>query len=518
MQRVIAVGLVLAAFWLSAFVSERVFERLPHLEDELAYLYQARVFARGDVTVPTPEPGTVYWQPFVVDYEGQRFSKYTPGWSAVLALGVWMGQPWIVNALLGALAVALVYRTGEDIYNGDVGLLAAALLTTSPMFLLLGGSLMGHTLALACTVFFTYAYWRLEKGRRGAAAWGIGAGLALGLLVVARPLTAIGVAAPFIVYSGGRLLWTLLRERGQFWARLRPLLLLSAGTLLLAPAVPLYSAITTGDPLLNPYTLVWEYDRVGFGADRGRNGHTLQEGLRTTRYDLTVTAADLFGWQWGRFNQDQRNHLLTSSSAYPGRGLSWLLLPVGVLIGLVQPSPRRRWTVILLAVSVALVVLHVGYWVGSQRYSTRYYFEGIGAAALLSAVPLGMLAARGRIWRWGVYAVLAGVIALAAANYTIPRLSILRGFNGVNAAVLDAVNERRQTERPLLVILSGDGMTWRANGTLMTVTGPYLDTDIVLARDRADGRYREAILDRFPGREVIDMEGEGSRSWFAGED
>ncbi|MEQ9027176.1 MAG: hypothetical protein RLP44_00560, partial [Aggregatilineales bacterium] len=74
----IVLCLVFFSFFMSALVSRTVFDRLPHLEDEMAYVYQARVFARGDVVIDRPEPWNAYWQPFVIGYEetGTAFSKY----------------------------------------------------------------------------------------------------------------------------------------------------------------------------------------------------------------------------------------------------------------------------------------------------------------------------------------------------------------------------------------------------------------------------------------------------------
>jgi hypothetical protein len=44
---VIVIALALFAFALSALLSRTVFERLPHLEDEMAYLWGARAIAGG---------------------------------------------------------------------------------------------------------------------------------------------------------------------------------------------------------------------------------------------------------------------------------------------------------------------------------------------------------------------------------------------------------------------------------------------------------------------------------------
>ena len=201
----LAVLVVLASFILTAAVSLRPFERLPHLEDEIAYLYQAKIFAGGQLVIPTPQPRASYWQPFVVDFGGVRFGKYSPGWPLLLAVGVLLGQPWVVNAFLAALTVALTYRLGRDLFGPATGLVAAVLLAASPMFLLLSGSLMAHT---AATFFAVLLMWALRQSeRRGsapwrAALWGAVAGGALGMLVNTRPLTAAGIALPLLLAAG----------------------------------------------------------------------------------------------------------------------------------------------------------------------------------------------------------------------------------------------------------------------------------------------------------------------------
>ena len=138
-----ALAIMVFAFLAAAVVSRNVFERLPHLEDEFAYLYQAKIFARGQVWVPRDEPVKVFWQPFVLQPEDpadgvlRRFGKYIPGWPLVLTPGVWVGQPWVVNAFLAMLSVGLVYRLGKEIFGEPAGLVAALLMAISPMALLL---------------------------------------------------------------------------------------------------------------------------------------------------------------------------------------------------------------------------------------------------------------------------------------------------------------------------------------------------------------------------------------------
>lgn len=515
----IVVGLMLFSVAMSALVSRAVFERLPHLEDEVAYLFQAKTYARGQLVVDTPEPRRAYWQPFVVDYAptGNRFSKYSPGWPAFLALGVLMGQPWIVNALMSGLTVALVYRLGREIYGADVGTAAAALTAFSPMALLLNGTLMGHTSALFTVMLFIYGYWRMEGGKN-IRRWAVIAGVGLGLTIINRPLTAVGIAVPFVVWSVIRLVSAVYRKsdlpdrsyKTRLFEVAQPLIILTVVALLISAAIPIYNYAATGKPTQNLYTLVWPYDRVGFGAagEYGRSGHTLEKGIRHVRFDLSLMAADLYGWQLGAVTPQLQEHLRTESGYWPVIGLSWVLLPFGLLIG-----ARQRWTWLLAGLAAGLILTHLAYWIGSQRYSTRYYFETLGALAILSAIPVAWFI-RYTGQRWLTYGLLALLLVASLYNYSTPRIMALYRFNFIGQHQIDAVEERREGDRAALVLVTGADVRWRAMGALMSVTSPLLDSEIVVAWDNLERGVREAILARFPDRQIIEMQAEGNQAWF----
>jgi 4-amino-4-deoxy-L-arabinose transferase-like glycosyltransferase len=513
LANILALLLVLFSIWMSALVSRTVFERLPHLEDEVAYLFQARIFARGELVIETPQPRRAYWQPFVVDFDetGNRFGKYTPGWPAMLAVGVLLGQSWVVNAFVAGSTVALVYRLGREIFNPETGVIAAALTAFCPMALLLNATLMGHTAALCFTTLFLYAYWRMERGRQPLR-WALIAGAALGLVVVNRPLTAIGVAAPLVVWSNIRLIKSFFqmveRESRRFvMEHLRPLLVLGAVTLLISTAIPIFNYAATDDPTTNLYTLVWSYDQVGFGEGYGRHGHTLEKGIRQARFDLSLMAADLFGWQLGAITPELQQHLLIEGDYWPLIGLSWILLPFGLALGW-----KRRWTWLLAAIPLALVTVHLAYWIGSQRYSTRYYFEGLTSLSILTAVPIAWLANR---WsRRAVFTLFTLVMVASLYGYSTPRISPLYRFNQIGQPQIEAVQARRDGEHSVLALVTGNDVRWRAFGSLMAVTSPYLDSDIVVAWDNLVPGVREQILARFPDRQVIEIDAAGNDATF----
>jgi hypothetical protein len=135
-----ALALSLLAVLVTYIVTQHYFEAIPHIEDEIAYVWKAEAIAGGHLSVPTPPEPKSFLIPFVVDYEGQRFGKYPLGWPALLAVGVRLGVRDWVNPLLAGLGVWLTYRLGKRLFGETVGLLAGVLTITSPFFLLNSGS------------------------------------------------------------------------------------------------------------------------------------------------------------------------------------------------------------------------------------------------------------------------------------------------------------------------------------------------------------------------------------------
>ncbi len=107
---ILALGISLLAGGLTLAVTQNIFEGIPHLEDEYAYLWEARVMARGEIKMPSPSCPRCFLVPFVVDYQGFRFGKYPPGWPAALSLAVRLGNPGGLNILLAAWCTWLTFR------------------------------------------------------------------------------------------------------------------------------------------------------------------------------------------------------------------------------------------------------------------------------------------------------------------------------------------------------------------------------------------------------------------------
>ncbi|NPA30532.1 MAG: hypothetical protein GXO37_00855, partial [Chloroflexi bacterium] len=194
-------ALALLTVLLAHGVAGRYFEFWPHLEDEVAYWWQAQAATRNCLTVPSPPEPHLFLVPFVVDRQGRRFGKYPPGWPAVLALGMRLGRAAWVNPALAGLALWLLYRLGRRLADPVVAGLAVLLALTSPFFWLQAGSLLAHLWAWVLTLIFNLALLDILWPRRDAPPSPLPAllaGLSLGLLLLTRPWTGLGVALPWL--------------------------------------------------------------------------------------------------------------------------------------------------------------------------------------------------------------------------------------------------------------------------------------------------------------------------------
>lgn len=460
----------LLTFLASAAVAYFAFERLPHLEDEVAYLFQAKTLALGRLTVPSPAQPEAFWTPFVLDHQGQRFGKYPPGWPAILATGVLSGVPWLINPLLAALSLYLLYRLGQTLYDERTGLLAAALGLASPLFLVLSGSFLSHLASLVWLLLFSL--WFVWTARGRSPWFALGAGLALGMAFLTRSLTAMAYAVPFIVYS----LVQIVRRQQPHWPHYL-LMALTGGTV--AALLPVYQWAVTGDPWLNPYLLWWPYDRIGFGPGIGAmpGGHSPYYAWINLKQDLPRAATDVLGWP----------------------ALSWVPLVLGLAL---RPRRTKDWA--LLAPFACLVLAYIFYWIGSpaRLWGPRYYFEGFGGLWLLSSV--GLL----KVWDWAggqkqtwlrpVLAAVLGLMVVASLALNLPnRMGEAHGFYGISRTQLEPIEQAGLQDA--LVIVYAE--RWLEYGAMLAGMSPMLDDDVVYARG-STAESDAAVIAQFPGRAV----------------
>jgi 4-amino-4-deoxy-L-arabinose transferase-like glycosyltransferase len=477
----VAIAGCLLVFVAAGLVADQVLERVPHLEDEVAYLFQAEVFASGEAFAATPSRPRCFFAPFVVDYEGRRFGKYPPGWPALLSLGVRLGQRWWVNAIGAALTVSLVFRLAHDLYSPQIGGLASALAATSPFVLLLAGSLMSHTW---CLVFATAFLWSVCQARfrqRRQTLWMIVAGVALGAAFVIRPFTAIAFALPTAIWAARR-----LARRGDW----RVVWSLGVGFVPLALIVPVFNALWTGDPLTFPYVLFWPYDRLGFGPGTGPlpGGNTVWLGLSEAAVTLGHLANDLHGW--------------------PTQSLTFVVL--GFVLG-----PRLERDRFLGASALSLILGYVLYWTSGDVFGPRYAYEASSALFVLSATGIVRVAdwARRRGFAWGLRLTIGLLCIVYGAFYLPAQFQRYHGLYGISGRTREIL-KKADLENAVVFVREHRG--WWDYAVPFSLNAPDLDSDVVYVSDCE--RYHRELVAEYAGRRAYYFDGEVVSPYAPGAD
>lgn len=469
--------LCLACFGLETVIAWAVFEAVPHLEDEHAYLFQAKVFASGHVAIDAPPQPASFSVPFVIQLNGQVFGKYPPGYPLTLALGVLIGQPWLINVLAAVLAIIGTYLLARDLFDRDTGLLAAALGVISPMFVLLSGSLLNHTTTLAALIFFAWAFVRsrrIDESHR--LRFALLAGGSIGWAISTRPWTAVAVSVPFALLALNDLIRRPRRNIGVYAGIL-------IASVLIASPLPLFNAITTGSPTANTYRLWWSQDTIGFGPNIGfaAGGHTWDKALLNLRTDVTALSSVLFAWP------------IVSWLPISWVPVGWLL----IVLGLVWPArDRRDWA--LLVPVVTLVTAYLAYWAqGSHVYGPRYYAEALPFLWILGArgvIKFGSTPRRRRL----IKVILPVLVASIALLATYPRMIASFGLYNITRHDTDVIAAAEIHHA--LVFVHSDYWTDYANLSWLNQSR-LPDGDIIFSQDLGPGANRE-VIQTYPDRQV----------------
>ncbi len=296
----------LVAAWVTvvtALLAWYALDGIPHIPDGIAYLFQAKYFSQGLMYLPLPPDIESFPAPFMVSEGAKWFAATPPAWPAVLAVGVLAGVPWLVNPILGGLAILLTHALLRRLYDHTVAHLVVLFLALSPWFLYMSASYLNHALALVCALLGFLGVQRARES--GRAAWAVLAGAALGGLSLNRPLEALlvgGVVGLWTLGIGGRRL--PLRALAGF---------VIAGLIVGGLNLP-YNRVLTGKadylPIMQ-FTDETYYpgaNRLGFGPDIGNfgwtgldpfPGHGFPDVVVNANQNSYMLNFELLGWSCG---------------------------------------------------------------------------------------------------------------------------------------------------------------------------------------------------------------------------
>jgi len=489
-------------------IGEGVFPYLTSNHDEAVYLQQAEMLLDGQLRMRVPVEES--FQPWFFVTNGETmYPKYTPVTAGLFALGGLVGSFRLALAVLAALAVALTDGVVSELFDDRTGLVAAALLAVSPLFVVQAAVFLPYVPAFTLNLLFAWSY--LRSDRTGDRRFAALAGGAIGLSFWARPYTAVLFSAPFVCHA----LWTLRTLDRSVLTRH----VVTGAVGLVGVALALgYNALMTGDPLLFPYEAFAPRDGLGFG----RREIVGYERDFTPELSLQANARNL--WQYG-------------TNWAPAGYLGTVLAAVGLVTLLRRPEWRRDPRVLAVLGTFLTITLGNLYFWGTLNllgdlsdpsdglisFLGPYYHVGL----LLSTVTLGAVG----LTRLGEAAVCLRDRFDGPSRHAVTAVAVAAAlvFAGVTAGAVAApladnyetTQQYEQAYEPFeeqsfengLVFLPTPYGDWLNHPFQQLRNDPDYDGEVVYAL-----QHREfAVVDAFPDRTLYRYSFRGEWVPFVGE-
>ena len=477
---------VAAALWVtavSALLAWFVYQGHPHIADEVAYLYHARYFAAGQLTMAPPPVPPAFEVDLMENQPDKWYAVPPMGWPAALTAGVALRAPWLVNPVLAGLNILLSYLFLGELYPRRIARIGVLLLCVSPWYVFMAMSYMNHTFTMTCTLL---AFLGVARARRtGLARWAWLAGAGVGVASLIRPLEGLIVGALTAAWALG-----VGGKRLKFPA----LAALAAATVLTGALTLPYNQKLIGQATASPIMRYMDLhhghnsNAYGFGPDRGMGwptdaypGHTPFESLINAELNGSSLNVELFGWSTGSL------------------ALMALLILSGGL---------RRADYLMLAVIAAVMLAYMPYWGnGGGDFGARYWY--------VMLVPCVALTARGLDWletslgRNGrndarATAAVAALCALALVNY-FPWRSLDKYYHYLRMSPDVSTLARIHGFGRSLVLVRGDGFPDYASAAIYNPIDLKADAP-VYAWDR-NPAVRAEVLRAYADRPVWILDG-----------
>ncbi len=466
----------------SLLLSFYAFERMPHVEDEVAYLFQAETFAGGALTVPAPppaaQPGLEY---YLFQVDGDRWYAATvPGWPAALAIGVAAGVPWLVNPLLAALSVLLGHAITRRLAGRDQADLVAMMMGASPWLLALSASLMAHTLTMFLMLLAWWLILRAGDGPRRALLQLWLAGLAMGWIFAARPLDGLMI-------GGLTGLWLLLIAPQGGPGRA---LVYGFGCAITGGLLLVYHRLITGAALTQPLTRYLDQtwgpgtSAYGFGPEIGPPGGW--------------GALDL--WP-GHSLAEAVINLVNLTASLQFEMMGWSVGSLALIFAFVLWQRPDRTDRAMIAVVATVVTVMFFYWFADSYYiGPRYwvmaafplfYLSARGYQAIRERFPEGDGEAYVRIDSLFWYACIFGFCVF------LPWRAVTKyhEYSGYHSTVRRDAADGRFADKIVIFGKAGD------DGSGLMLNDPWLRGTIYL--HEAAGLDEAALQAAYPGREIV---------------
>jgi hypothetical protein len=367
---------------------------MPVVQDEYSYLLQAKIFARGEWTGPSPPSPVSFQQPHVLTTP-RLASKYPPGHALLLSLGARLNVPYLVPLVLSAISGALVVLLVEPVGGPFLAIVCWLMWLGDPINLRFRP---GYYSEVTSGAAWLASWWLLRRWRASTSVgWLCALAMALGWMAITRPLSALAFAVPLGIYVSAR----AIRERRA--NQLVPAFVIGGAVVSI---LLVWNAKTTGSLRTSPLALYRQqylpFDKPGFGLDS-----------TPPSMPLSSVNADVYA-EFAREHAGYTASHLPVAAFQRLRALAlaewsgWRVALVPFVVVGLATATAELWFATACGAALFLAYLSYAHWPGW----TLYYFEALPIPAFCAAAGVMWLARR--LERWHTIA-----RELALAGFTL---------------------------------------------------------------------------------------------------
>lgn len=461
---------LLVLFCFLLFINLYFLDGIPHVPDDAAYFFMAKMFSSGHFiqTIPVSPQHFDFFSGILNVDQGKWFFQYTFGHPILLAVGALIGFPNVIPPLVGCFSILFLFLIAKKLYGNTAAFFLLPLPFLSPFFLENAASFMSHNSAsfyLILSLFFL-----LIATKKTSWEYFFLSGIFLGFVFNTRPLTSL----PFLLIFASIIFLTIKQHKTRFAC----LFGFVGGFLILLELWFLYNTITSGNPFHSEY---FSFNKGLFGVDR-------QESLQaffSERWENTVNLFTnlgpmLFNWP--------------------------LLLTFGLLFVPVIYKKRTLWDILFF---VCLFTLPLAYFFYNGRfvmYGPRFWYEIMPFVFLLTARAFALLYKKQKQITLIVFIALillslgrlSGQLKTTDPDPMSPlALTRLEGINSIDDRILQEV-KRKKIHNAVVLVTDCFG-NWWCYGSVFSQNNATLTTDIIYAKDLGDVKNRSLFI-YYPNR------------------
>ena len=391
--------------------------------DTASYLFQAKLFAQGKISIPVP-PQTINGEitiepngkpmpeygfspsPHINMLHGKWYSKYPFGNALMMMFGVFINAPWLIPALATGGALLLLFLLVRDVYGRQIALIAAVIALISPATAGMGSTWFSEPVSRFFLTLFLFSLVR-TLNNPGDVIYPLISGSALGYAFNTRPLSAMVfgfVGGAFALYH----LYKLAKSEESTSesdtevldnSQTRRQLVRQLGVFLIPFAVLILICMSwnyhfTDDPFMFTHTAAQPYDKIGFGKRTEGYYSDIENAWefkpewsvkRTWRHILPCISFNVLGW--GNYHP----RLLIEPKLTFRFFIDFLPLLIPWFLAFIPffHKPRNRYDVLCISLIVVSLLLYAFFYFegstwGFTPVNARYYTEAI----FLGFIPL----------------------------------------------------------------------------------------------------------------------------------